>query len=472
MSIRLRLTLWYAAVLAISLALSSVLLYAVLGHVASVEVDSSLADKAHDIARGLRLRGELSFLPQRATLPRSDPLVTPSFYVQLLDPAGRVVDRSDTLGEDTLPVPPASVEAGWRGQPTYGSVLVSGAEVRLYTAPVMVNENLVGFIQVGRSLSLQNRTVAWLRNLSIIIGAAMVVAASGIGYLLARAALAPINRVTQAARAIGLSQRLDRRLQPYAYRDEIGQLIGTFNQMLDRLESAFAAQHRFVSDASHELRTPITTIRGNVEVLRRGNLDPAEQAEALQDIADEAERMSRLIAGLLALARADAGRHLERQPVALDEIVLDVHRRARLLSDTVTVALGPVEPVETLGDADHLRQLLVILIENAVKYNRPDGEVRVSLLREGAWLKAAVADTGVGIATEDLPHIFERFYRASSARQEGGTGLGLAIAKWIAEEHEGWIEVETAPGQGSVFTLWLPALRSTPAAALASSRAS
>ena len=472
MSIRLRLTVWYAAVLAVSLILFSVLLYNALDRVGDADANSSLAEKAEDVARALRVRGELSFLPRRATLPRDNSLVSPTVYVQLLDPSGRIVERSDNLGEDSLPVPADSLKAGRAGEPHYDTVVVSGEEVRLYTVPVEVNGSLVGFIQVGRSLNYYNRTLSWLGNLLVVIGAAMVVIASGVGYVLARAALRPITRVTHAARAIGLSQRLDRRLQPYPHPDEIGQLISTFNRMLDRLEAAFLAQRRFVSDASHELRTPLTTIRGNVEVLRRGNLDPAEQAEALQDIADETERMSRLIAGLLALARADAGRHLDRQLVTLDNLLLDVYRQAQLLARGVTIELGPVEPVEALADADHVRQLLLVLVENALKYNHPGGEVRLSLVREGDWLKIAVSDTGVGISPEDLPHIFERFYRSPAARQVDGTGLGLAIARWIAEEHEGRIEVESVPGQGSTFTFWLPSIQRMSGKTLASAKAS
>jgi len=472
MSIRLRLTVWYAAVLAVSLILFSVLLYNALDRVGDADANNSLAEKAEDVARALRVRGELSFLPRRATLPRSSSLASPTVYVQLLDPTGRIVERSDNLGEDSLPVPADSLEAGRAVEPHYDTVFVSGEEVRLYTVPVEVNGSLVGFIQVGRSLNFYNRTLSWLGSLLVVIGAAMVIVASGVGHVLARAALSPITRVTHAARAIGLSQQLDRRLQPYPRPDEIGQLISTFNRMLDRLEAAFAAQRRFVSDASHELRTPLTTIRGNVEVLRRGSLDPAEQAEALQDIADETERMSRLIAGLLALARADAGRHLDRQLVTLDNLLLDVYRHAQLLSGGVTVQLGPVEPAEALADADHVRQLLLVLVENALKYNRPGGEVHLSLVREGDWLRIAVSDTGAGISPEDLPHIFERFYRAPSARQVDGTGLGLPIARWIAEEHEGRIEVESVPGQGSTFTFWLPSIQRMSGKTLAPAEAS
>jgi signal transduction histidine kinase len=170
--------------------------------------------------------------------------------------------------------------------------------------------------------------------------------------------------------------------------------------------------------------------------------------------------MSRLINYLLALARADAGRRLERRIVSLDNLLSDVYRQAQMLAKDVTIHLGEVEPVEVLGDADHLRQLLLILVENAIKYNRPGGQVHLSLGRDGSQVWVAVADTGLGISTDVRSQIFERFFRAPSARQEDGTGLGLSIAKWIADEHEGQIDVDSVVGAGSTFTFRMPSLRS------------
>ena len=162
--------------------------------------------------------------------------------------------------------------------------------------------------------------------------------------------------------------------------------------------------------------------------------------------------MSRLVTGMLALARADSGRKLVRSIVAVDNVVYDVYRQMQQLSGGITIRLGRIDPCEALADADHLRQLLVILVENAIKYNREEGEVRIELRRDGVWMRVSVADTGLGIADEDLPHIFERFYRSKHARTEPGTGLGLSIAKWIAESHGGELRVESARGQGTTFT--------------------
>jgi len=235
--------------------------------------------------------------------------------------------------------------------------------------------------------------------------------------------------------------------------------------MLSRLETLFHTQRRFVADVSHELRTPLTTIQGNVQLLRRGAAeDPEARRETLADIESEVARMSRLVADLLLLARMDAGVELDLAPVELDTLVLDVYRTAQLLTNAVHVRLGHEDQAVIQGDADRLRQLLLNLVDNALKYTPPGGRVTLSLHKKEGWVQIVVADTGLGIPPEDLqpgpsgvPPIFERFYRADRARSRGGTGLGLSIVHWIANAHGGRIEVESTVGHGSTFTVWLPA---------------
>jgi len=227
--------------------------------------------------------------------------------------------------------------------------------------------------------------------------------------------------------------------------------------MLDRLQRLFQGQQRFITDISHELRTPLAAIRGNLEVLQRGaQADPALLQESLQDIEREVARLSRMVADLLALARADAGVHLERRPVELGPLLLEVYREARHLARGAEVRLGGEDEVQVEGDPDRLKQLLLNLVDNALKYTPPGGTVTLSLYREGSWVCLCVADTGPGIAAGDLPHLFERFYRGKGAGRRSGMGLGLSIARWIAQEHGGQITVESREGQGSTFTLWLP----------------
>jgi two-component system, OmpR family, sensor kinase len=452
MTIRSRLTLWYVAVLATSLVLFGVMVYGALVRVVSMDIDDSLEVRAEDIARSIRARGELSFAPRRPVTARSDTVSMPVFYVELISLEGEVVDRSDALSEGMVPVSPSTLESARIIGGEHETVEVGGQSVRVYAQAVSSGGRPLGYVVVGRPLQMSSNTFAWLRNLMVLFGAFMLLLAGGVGYLLARAILSPIDRVTQTARAIGLSQRLDRRLPPYRHGDEVGRLITTFNGMLARIEIAFQAQRRFVSDASHELRTPITTILGNVQALRRGGLAPSEREEAIADIESETERMSRLVQGMLALARADSGRTLARDLVPVNLLVQEVVRQAQRISGDVTVRLGSIEECEALGDADHLRQLLLILVDNAVKYNRPQGEVVIDVQRDGARLRLSVSDTGYGIAEEDLPHVFDRFYRSKSRRGEDGTGLGLSIARWIAESHGGELTVASTLDKGSAFT--------------------
>jgi signal transduction histidine kinase len=233
--------------------------------------------------------------------------------------------------------------------------------------------------------------------------------------------------------------------------------------MLERLDRLFQAQQRLGADVSHELRTPLTTIRGNVDLLRRGAADdPEERAAALDTIQAETDRMNRLVADLLLLAQAEAGMRLEKQPVELDTLILQVYRQAQLMSATrfpsgerVAIHLGHEDQASVEGDPDRLKQLLLNLIDNALKYTSPGGHITLSLYRDEDWVRVSVADTGIGIPSDALPHIFDRFFRAQREGRKGA-GLGLSIARWIAEAHDGRLSVESQVGRGTTFTLWLP----------------
>jgi signal transduction histidine kinase len=276
-------------------------------------------------------------------------------------------------------------------------------------------------------------------------------------------ALRPIDRITQTAGRIARAQDLGQRLPVPTTDDEVGRLISTFNAMLERLDRLFRAQQRLGADVSHELRTPLTTIRGNVDLLRRGAADDAvERATALDAIEGEVDRMSRLVADLLLLAQAEAGMTLEKQPVELDTLILEVYRQAQLMSaarfptgDRVAIRLGHEDQAIVEGDPDRLKQLLLNLVDNALKYTPPGGMVTLSLYRDQAWVRISVEDTGVGIPPDVLPHVFDRFYRAQREGRKG-VGLGLSIARWIADAHDGHLSVESAVGEGTTFTISLP----------------
>lgn len=344
--------------------------------------------------------------------------------------------------------------------------------------PVTNNPNA---LVLAQSLTPINDTLSTLRNLLLAIGALGVLLALQGGWLVAGRALRPISSVTETASTIAESPRTDQslagRLPVPRGDDEVARLTRTFNRMLDRVEAEFGRRQRFVADASHELRTPLTAIRGNLDVLsmqlRRGQPDPATAndaddaarreaiAEGFEDLDREARRMARLLDDLLFLARADdqrAGIATLDDPVRLDEVAGQTVRSATGLAsgqriDAVTV------PVTVRGDRDRLAQVLWVLLDNALRHTGPGHRILVSVAREDTAAVLSVRDEGSGIAPDDLPHVFDRFYRADGARSRasGGSGLGLAIARTIVEQHGGEISVSSVEGEGATFVVRLPA---------------
>jgi signal transduction histidine kinase len=270
--------------------------------------------------------------------------------------------------------------------------------------------------------------------------------------------------MSSTAEDIGRTQDLSRRLPESAPDDEVGRLQKSFNQMLrqledayHRLQSALVAQRRFVADASHELRTPLTTIRGNVGLLlKRDDITAGDRVAALNDIAGESERMSRMVQDLLTLARADAGYHLDKTLIDLLPIVQEVSRQAQTLQPSRRIELYDGVPAPMHGNSDAIKQLLWILVDNAFKHTREDGRIELRLENGNRAVRLAVADDGPGIPSEDLERIFERFYQSDAARSGEGTGLGLAIARWIAQEHGGRVYAANNPRGGAAFTVEFP----------------
>jgi signal transduction histidine kinase len=274
--------------------------------------------------------------------------------------------------------------------------------------------------------------------------------------------------MAQTAEQIGATQDLSRRLPEQATQDEVSRLQKSFNGMLQQLEDAYTrlqaalvAQRRFVADASHELRTPLTTIRGNIGLLlQRPDITADDRGAALKDIAGESERMSRMVQDLLTLARADAGQHLDKTLVDIQPLLQEITRQAQALQPSRDIALENGTPATVLGNPDALRQLLWILVDNAVKHTSDGGHVRLRLAADNGHAELSVADDGTGIPPGDLDRIFERFYQADAARSNEGTGLGLAIAQWIAKEHDGKVVASNNPEQGATFTVEIPLAKS------------
>jgi two-component system, OmpR family, sensor kinase len=402
--------------------------------------------------------GDLQALATEVVQPGSLPEVletfeTASTLVIVADENGEIVARSRnlTMFNDLLDPNAGPYEESF-------SVVRHGkTQLRVYSVPLpgADDQNPYYYLQVARLLD----TYEQLNRISLtalLMGFAAATASLFVAVLLTPGLFKPLEDIATAARQITRADDLSRRV-PYANRpDEIGDLSRAFNQTLERLERLFRTQQRLLADVSHELRTPLTTMRGNLDLMERmGEADP----QSLAAIQVEISRMTRLVGDLLLLARADSGGlPLDRKPVELDNILFDVYRQVRILEPPIYIELKAVDQVTVLGDADRLKQLLLNLVENAVKYTPDGGEVVLSLSKKDGQAQFEVVDTGVGIPPENLPHIFDRFYRVDKARTrtQGGSGLGLSIAKWIAEAHGGKITVSSKVGEGTKFVVSLP----------------
>jgi heavy metal sensor kinase len=312
---------------------------------------------------------------------------------------------------------------------------------------------------IARSTKQIDQALAGLvRTLVIAVPLALALAAAG-GIFLARRALKPVDKIAQTAREIGesdLSQRIN-----VNTKDELGRLAATLNEMIGRLEKAFQRQKQFTSDASHELRTPLAVIEAESTLALEKERPSSDYQQSLEIISQESRQMSSLIDQLLTLARADAGKEQWNfTEVNLGKLMSNLGTDVEVLCQEkgLSFQLGQPQDLVVKGDEARLRELFMNLLDNAIRYTPAPGTVSVSLRREGQMAVVAVTDTGVGIPAEDIPFIFERFYRVdkSRSRAEGGSGLGLAICRHIAEAHGGKIEVESQVGSGSTFSVWLP----------------
>lgn len=477
-SLRGRLTIWHALVLGLVLIAFTVAVYALLARSLATEIDRTLVDRAEEVNRSMQ-RGAAFGHRRPVEIPRPDRFASADTFVQIATLGGEILVTSDNLAPAKLPIDAAALASLRVGQPIFESSRVQGVLMRVYSTPLRRVDDPAGILQVARSLEGIERALGRLR---LFAGAGLIVAVGFSGlvvWLTTGRALQPLEQLIQTAEGIGTARDLRRRVPAPVAEDEVGRLATTFNRMLERLEasdaelrSAYArvedalqAQRRFVADASHELRTPLTTIRGNASMLRRFNdVSAQDRTEALDQIGHEAERMSRLVQDLLTLARADAGQRLRRQMVELAPLIEDVVGQVRFLAHERRFDLDLVTPASVVGDPDALHQLVLILLDNAVKYTQPADRICVSLGVTGDDVQITVADTGGGIAREDLPHIFERFYRANDGRNATGTGLGLSIAEWIVAEHGGRIAVSSRSGAGATFVVTLPLIQTTPPA--------
>jgi two-component system, OmpR family, sensor kinase len=459
MSIRLRLTLLYSAILLLTLLVAGLLLLYVSSRVTLGIVREGLMD---DAARIVATR---NFTLGQLDITRKEEYA-PEIFIQSRSLDGAVLDRTANLGSGTLPISAEGVAALQAGNEWWEIAPVATGRLYIYSKPVQDQQGTHGIVQVGRSLADYDQSLQTLERILVLGGSLITLLAFGVGWLLAGAALRPINSIIASAQAIGNERNFDRRVEYTGPSDEIGTLAATINAMLEQLRAAYwqmdqalQTQRRFVADASHELRTPLTTIRGNLELLQRELPIPAEERAAImQDVVEECDRLIRLVKDMLVLARSDARAQSARlEPVAVAPLLDELCRQVHPLDPQRIVHCDAPSELQVLADRDALKQVLLILLDNSFKY--ASGPVTLRAAQIDIRVCIRVVDQGPGVPAELLPQIFERFYRVDKARSGNSAGLGLAIARVLVESQGGTISAASQPGQGSTFTVCLPVAR-------------
>ena len=454
-TIRARLTLWYTSLLTLSFLALGGTGYGLLSYTLSKESDAALRGVARTLAER-DVGGAGTFIPGEI-----DEVFRRFFGFSPLDHYFERLPSGPSSRGGKLPLSEQALKNASQGLPTFETLEGLGPyPIRVLTWPVVKAGRVSGVIQVGLSRENLDKTLRrFLWVMAGIFPVALLLAGGG-GWTLARKALQPVDRMTETARRIS-AEHLDRQVQGSGAGDELDRLAQTLNEMLSRLNIAFQEIRQFSADASHELQTPLTVLKGEIEVGLRSPRGPEEYQAILRSALEETDRIARLVEGLLLLSRSDAGvLRMDRRPVNLKNLIGEVIKEVQPLAGSHSVKLqtGPLEPAQVQGDPDHLRRLVLNLVDNGIKYTPSGGSVDFSLRTDGKWAILQVSDTGIGIAKEDQEMIFRRFYRTASARAQGesGAGLGLAIARSIVEAHGGRIQVESAVGRGSLFTVFLP----------------
>lgn len=452
MSLRVRFTLLYSLLAGGILLIFGTAVYLLVSLLLVNQVDDTLTQTTREIVSNTRIDsvGELNVI----ILPQFN--FTSNLFVQVWDANAKLHSSSQNIGSFNQPLDAEGLQSSL---PVYKDVTIQGAHLRTLSVPLMVGERPIGTLQIATSINLIHSLRIIL--FYILLGTTLIsMFLTGISsWFVIGQALAPLNVVTETALQISHANDLSRRI-PYhgSEKDEIGVLINSFNQTLERLEKLFASQQRFLADVSHEFRTPLTVIKANADLMRMMNqIDD----ESLDSIKEETDRLTRMVGDLLLLAQAETGKlPLNFKPVELDALLFDVLRDLHLLAgDRVHLKVNDIDQVQVNGDSDRLKQVLVNLISNAIKYTHGNGTVTFELCKLNDQSRLMISDNGPGISAEDLPHIFERFYRAEKSRtrtKTSGFGLGLSIAYWIINVHGGTIEVESQEGEGTTFIIWLP----------------
>jgi heavy metal sensor kinase len=475
----MKLTLWYVLILGILLISFSSFLYFTLSKSLYRDVDNKLRALAELIAsESASPLSKFGFGNIDQTLEASMNLKPIGKFIQVLDESGNIGRKSDNLKNVQLPISLSALKNASKGLVTFETNRSFGnTPLRIVTLPVPGDHPITKIVQVASSLEdVEDALNTLLIILIITVPLVLLIASLG-GQFLANKALKPVDQITQTARMI-TSQNLNQRIKPLKVKDEISRLIETFNEMISRLDRSFRQVKQFSTDASHELKTPLTILKGEVEVALRKERGHQEYEQILKSNLEEINRMSQIVEDLLLLSKADSGEiRLSKEDMNLTEILNEVVAQVNILAQSKNLRIETSnhhEEIHIFGDPLRIRELFLNLIENGIKYTEEGGSIHIHLTKDvflqkgataggpkGEQAKCAriiVSDTGMGISKEDQERIFDRFFRVDKARsrEQGGSGLGLSICKWIVEAHSGEIKVESELGKGSSFIVTLP----------------
>jgi len=455
MSLRSRLTVLYSALTGGILLIFGVLVFFLVNVLLVTQIDNAIIQTYTDLLKNWRVGASGEIDPGVMT----ELNLSTNVSYQVWDRHGRLSFSSTNLGVFRKPLDPV----GFMSRTSiYHDAYPSLGHLRVLTVPLVAGGRPIGTLQVAASMNVVDLARRALLEIIAIIAAVSMAFAAAASWFAIRQALSPLSTATKIALQVSQADDLSRRIpNPGSTQDETGRFIDAFNETLERLEHLFTSQQRFLADVSHELRTPLTIIKGNVDLMRRLKL---VDEESLDTIEDEADRLTRLVGNLLLEAQVESGKlPLYFAPVELDTLLLEVFKEMRVLSrDRVNIKLTEIDQILVSGDRDRLKQVLINLVSNAIKYTPKGGDVYLSLGRVGENARLIVRDTGQGISDEDLPHIFERFFRAEKSRtrsKTSGFGLGLSIAYWIINHHGGRIEVASTENKGATFCIYLPILK-------------
>jgi heavy metal sensor kinase len=457
-SIRIRLTAWYLVMLALGLGVFGIGSWFAMRASAFQTIDEELEDRIHGVEKFMQLQiASLSRVEIRDEFREHSVLGPGGDLFQVCDEKGQWLYRSAVLETNQISI---RLPNQLGDEPVYENISVQSIPIRFATGRVVVNSHPYT-IQVAAPLkefyeALERfRLILWFSVPLLLIGAGLG------GYLISRRALRPVDRITTAAESIRISN-LSERLEVPKTSDELQRLSETLNRMLGRLDTSVQRMSQLTADASHELRAPVSLIRTTAELAVDGGRTNVEYLKDMVQILAEAERTTRLIDSLLLLARADAGEGgLQHELIDVSTVVREAVAQGQSLAAEKQIDLAAnlgSNANAVRGDGEALRRLFFILIDNAIKYTADGGRVQVQLEALDGYAAVKVTDSGIGISESDVPHIFDRFWRADKVRSRGtgGAGLGLAIARWIVEQHRGSIEVQSESGRGSTFTVTIP----------------